>query len=207
MSNKTVIDAAFNKHLKKAENALFKAGIIMSDTSKEILQINKKYVTREVYKGIYQNLTIQPGKMILTFGNNARSKSGFPYAASVETGRKAGIPPPSQSIKEWLIERARVHGDITLSYFKTARPGGMGPFKESAYKKNMFFVEESATTIYKNLGKHLKTSKSANDLNKKYDSLAFCIARKIGRTGTKPFPFMTPGYNAGLKKFLELINA
>jgi len=172
MSNKTVIDAAFNKHLKKAENALFKAGIIMSDTSKEILQTNKKYVTREVYKGIYQNLTIQPGKMILTFGNNARSKSGFPYAAAVETGRKAGKMPPVKDIRDWLIERNRTHGEI------------LGIQKGFSNKKSAKISEL-----------------------KRINTIAFLIARKIGRTGTKPFPFMTPGYNAGLKKFLELINA
>lgn len=182
MSNREVIELAFDKQIKKAENALNKAGILMTDEAKSILAQNKKYVTRAVFKGIYKAVTIQPGKLILNFGNNARSKSGFPYAAAVEAGRKAGKMPPIRDIKDWLYERARVHGEMR--------------FNKGA--KQSFLVKKKPSK--------LGSLSAVMNYDRQMTTIAFLIARKIGKTGTKPFPFMRPAYDLGVKKFLELIN-
>lgn len=182
MTNREVIDRAFDKQIKKAENALNKAGILMTDEAKAILAQNKKYVTRGVFKGIYKTVVTQPGKMILTFGNNTRSKSGFPYAAAVETGRKAGKMPPIRDIKDWLYERARVHGEMR--------------FNKSA--KQSFLVKKKPSK--------LGSLSAVMNFDRQMTTIAFLIARKIGKTGTKPFPFMRPAYDFGVKKFLEIMN-
>lgn len=97
----------------------------------------------------------------------------FRYAMAVEKGRKPGKRPPTSALRLW-VERV-------LGAGRTWAGKGEGAGYKRAGSKRM---------------------KDLYSREKEIASLAFLVARAIGKHGTKPHPFLLPAFDHNKRKLM-----
>lgn len=126
-----------------------------------------------------RSLTVSPVKIINgVYSCRAGPTTEYSWWLHEGTGPAAGHgprkQPPVDAIYEWIKEKGLVP-TFTTSSKATIRKGRFGRIVRTTKARK---------------------SRSRKDVERDRRALAFLIARKIGRDGTKPFPFMTATYKA-----------
>lgn len=108
-------------------------------------------------------------------------QSAFRYAMAVEFGRKPGKRPPIAALELWVQRKIRP---------KVSRKGDTGRARRALGRVNGGYLARDKGLV-RAAGKALGDRRLRNEIR----SIAFLIARKIGREGTRPQPFVMPAFD------------
>jgi len=170
-ANKGRSDSILNKPIEfnEIEQVLVDyAKLIADDASDNLNKINKYGSDSNASGTLQQSINISP---VSFMGGNYSIEIGMAdYYKWVNDGRSAGKRPPVSAIKNWIVKKQLRLDD--------------GGFTKKGYKREGTLLASSKKKV--KLG-----NRKVNIL----DAVAYKIAAKIGKYGTKPTNFLTDAVN------------
>lgn len=171
---------------------------VASDITREAINTAPIFVGNLRRTIAFQKPAVEGALLTCWVGFIGGHADAFRYAMAVEKGRRAGKkPPPIESLLLWVERKLKIGmvGTTNATTRKTTwrrdRSGDSGLVAGRSYSP------EARRAVGRAMGDDARA--------KKIRSVAFLVARKIGKEGTKPQPFLLPAYDKHIGKLFPLL--
>lgn len=152
---------------------------VATDIAREAKQLAPRGATGNLRRSItISDTAVSSDAVVTRVGLRGGDASAYRYALAVEYGRRPGKPPPSRELEIWVRRVVKPTAKVSARTRARLMSRASG-------------VIQQGLATRRGLDRQLK----ANAQERLIKSVAFLIARSIGRKGTEEQRYMRPAFN------------